>query len=268
MTPKSIERYARHLVLKEIGGAGQNKLLRAKVAIVGAGGLGGPVALYLAAAGVGHITVIDDDHIERSNLQRQIQFKESDLGASKAEVVTQYLLDQNPEITVRAMKQRLTQENANTLLAGQNLIIDGVDNFQTRFDINNASLSLNTPLISGAVGRWDGQVSAFSGQNPNLPDGPCYQCLVPRPASHLVPQSPQATDNCNTLGIVGALVGIVGTVMALEAIKILVGIGLQTSGQTLMGRLWIYQGLEAKSRTLTLPKDPNCPACSKNPNSA
>jgi len=244
VTPEYVERYARHLVLKEIGGPGQAKLTTSKVAIVGAGGLGGPVALYLAAAGIGHITIIDDDTVERSNLQRQIQFRESDIGLSKADITAQNLRAQNPDVTAIAIPERLTVQNAHALLAGHDLILDGVDNFQTRFDVNTASLALGIPLVSGALGRWNGQVSAHSGNQ----SGPCYQCLVP--------EIPPQAETCSEVGVVGALAGIVGSVMALETIKIL--IGLETN---LQGKLWIYDGLEAKGRTITLPKDPNCSAC-------
>ena len=246
MTPDFVERYARHLVLKEIGGPGQQALLSSKVVIIGAGGLGGPVALYLAAAGVGHITLIDDDTIERSNLQRQIQFQESDIGKGKAEVTANKIRAQNPDINAVAIKQRLTSENAEQILADHDLILDGVDNFQTRFDINNASLMLGIPLISGALGRWDGQVSAFSGTG----DGPCYRCLVP--------QIPPEAETCSEVGVVGALAGIIGSMMALETIKIIV-----KAETTLQNKLWVYQGLDARGRTLSLPKDPNCPACRK-----
>lgn len=246
MSPDSVERYARHLVLKEIGGTGQNALLSSKIVIVGAGGLGGPVALYLAAAGIGHITLIDDDIIERSNLQRQIQFSESDIGQSKAEVTASKIMDQNPDVSAIALTQRLTSKTAEPLLSGHDLILDGVDNFQTRFDINEASLSLKTPLISGALGRWDGQVSAFSGTG----NGPCYRCLVP--------EIPPQAETCSEVGVVGALAGIIGSVMALEAIKIVV-----KSDSSLQNKLWVYEGLDVKARMVTLPKDPKCPACKK-----
>lgn len=246
MNPKHVERYARHLVLKEIGGPGQQALLSSKVVIVGAGGLGGPVALYLAAAGVGQITLIDDDIIERSNLQRQIQFQDSDIGKGKAEVMVSRLVAQNPDVTAKAVKQRLTPENAERLLSGHDLILDGVDNFQTRFDINEASLRLGTPLVSGALGRWDGQVCAFLGKG----NGPCYRCLVP--------EIPPQAETCSEVGVVGALAGIIGSTMALETIKILV-----KAEPTLQNKLWIYEGLDTRHRTLTLPKDPECPACGK-----
>jgi len=244
MRPEQIDRYARHLVLKEIGGPGQAALLAAKVAIVGAGGLGGPVGLYLAAAGVGHITIIDDDVVEPSNLQRQIQFVNMDRGMPKARVMADTLIELNPDVTPRPIQQRLTRENATQLLEGHDLIIEGVDGFKTRFDINEACLNLKTPLISGALGRFKGQVGLF----PSDKAGPCYRCLVP--------DIPPNAETCAQVGVIGALAGVVGSVMAMETIKHLTG-----AGETLSGRLWLYDGLKASSRTIKLNKDPNCSTC-------
>jgi molybdopterin/thiamine biosynthesis adenylyltransferase len=244
MTPDSIQRYARHLVLKEIGGPGQQALLSAKVAIVGAGGLGGPVGLYLAAAGVGHITIIDDDVVESSNLQRQVQFVHTDIGMGKAVVMADTLEDLNPDVKAFAVPQRLTRANANALLAEHDIIIDGVDSFETRFDINEAALALKTPLVSGALGRFNAQVSAFKSDGA----GPCYRCLVP--------DIPPDAQTCEAVGVVGALAGIVGSVMALDVIKIITG-----AGEPLFGQLWLYEGLKCESRTISLPRDPACPAC-------
>lgn len=249
MNSDSIQRYARHLVLKEIGGPGQQALLSAKVAIVGAGGLGGPVGLYLAAAGVGQITIIDDDVVETSNLQRQVQFVHTDVGMGKALVMADTLEDLNPDIKAAAVNERLTARNAKTLLRGHDIIIDGVDSFETRYVINEACLALNIPLVSGALGRFNGQVSAFKNEAPhNLERGPCYRCLVP--------DIPPDAETCASVGVVGALAGIVGSVMALEVIKIITG-----AGEPLFGRLWLYDGLAADSRTITLPRDPECAAC-------
>lgn len=242
MMPDQIERYARHLVLKEIGGSGQNALLTARIAIVGAGGLGGPAALYLAAAGIGQITLIDDDSVSLSNLQRQIQFETKDVGQRKVDVLAQRLQTLNPDTAVRPRHVRLTEETAQPLLCDHDLILDGTDSFATRFMVNDAALALNTPLISGAVGRFNAQVGLFGRP------GPCYRCLVP----DLPPQE----ERCAEVGVVGALTGIVGSVMAMEAIK-----HITTAGDTLSGRLWIYDGLTAESRTVTLPRDPDCPVC-------
>jgi len=247
MTPHAIKRYARHLVLKEIGGPGQQALLAAKVAIIGAGGLGGPAGLYLAAAGVGHITLIDDDQVDVSNLQRQVQFANTDIGMPKAIVMGDTLKDLNPDITVKARQERLDASNAAALLSGFDVILDGTDSFETRFIINKAALDLKTVLVSGALGRFDGQVGVFG----SGPDMPCYQCLVPH--------EPPGAETCSEVGVVGALAGIVGSMMALETIKIITG-----AGETLAGRLWIFDGLTADSRTVRLPKDPQCPACGLN----
>lgn len=244
MKADSIERYARHLVLKEIGGPGQHALLSSKVAIVGAGGLGGPAGLYLAAAGVGQITIIDDDIVEASNLQRQVQFVHTDVGMGKAIVMADTLDDLNPDIKAIAVPERLTARNAKALLGGHDIIIDGVDSFDTRFDVNKACLALGIPLVSGALGRFNGQVSAFKSDK----SGPCYRCLVT--------DIPPDAETCAAVGVVGALAGIVGSVMALEVIKIITG-----AGEPLFGRLWLYDGLAADSRTITLPRDPSCAAC-------
>ncbi len=244
MTPDSIKRYARHLVLKEIGGPGQQALLEARVAIIGAGGLGGPVGLYLAAAGVGHITIIDDDIVDVSNLQRQVQFVTTDIGMEKAVVMTDTLADLNPDISTKNHVIRLTPDNAQSLLKGHDLIIDGVDDFATRFAINDAALALKTPLVSGALGRFNGQVSAHFSNG----DGPCYRCLVP--------EIPPNAETCSEVGVVGALAGIIGSVMAMEVIKL-----ITKAGNPLCGKLWLYDGLKAEARTITLPKDPQCTAC-------
>ena len=244
MTPDDLKRYARHLVLKEIGGPGQHALLTAKVAIIGAGGLGGPAGLYLAAAGVGQITLIDDDAVDASNLQRQVQFVHTDIGMGKAIVMADTLKDLNPDISVSPQSVRLTSENAVELLSNHDVILDGTDSFETRFVINDAALSLKTPLVSGALGRFDGQISVFSSKA----DEPCYRCLVPN--------IPPNAETCSDVGVVGALAGIVGSMMALETIKLITG-----AGEPLTGRLWIFDGLKAESRTVTLSKDPACPAC-------
>jgi len=245
VTPDYVKRYARHLVLKEIGGAGQQALLAAKVAIVGAGGLGGPAGLYLAAAGVGHITLIDDDAAELSNLQRQVQFAASDVGQEKAAVMANKLGRLNPEVQTDSHIERLTKDNAKELLSGHDIILDGVDDFATRFAINDAAIALGIPLVSGALGRFDGQVSAFRSDKKS----PCYRCFVPA--------IPPDAETCSEVGVVGALAGVIGSMMALEAIKIITG-----AGKPLFGKVWLFDGLKAEARTVTLPQDPNCPACS------
>ncbi len=245
MTPSFVERYARHLVLKEIGGPGQQALLAAKVAIIGAGGLGGPAGLYLAAAGIGHITIIDDDVVEASNLQRQVQFVTTDIGMEKAVVMADTLDDLNPDVKAKAHIGRLTTDNAQDLLRGHDIILDGVDDFASRFAINEAALTLGIPLVSGALGRFDGQVAAFHSDH----KGPCYRCLVP--------DIPPDAETCSQVGVVGALAGVIGSMMALETIKL-----ITCAGEPLYGKVWIFDGLRAEARTVTLPRDPQCKACS------
>lgn len=244
MKPDDVTRYARHLVLKEIGGPGQQALLGARIAIIGAGGLGGPAGLYLAAAGIGHITLIDDDVVDLSNLQRQIQFQTEDIGAAKTERMAQSLSRINPEVTLSSHAVRLTDKNAQDLLAGHDVILDGVDDFASRFAINQACLALGIPLVSGALGRFNGQVSCFKNDGHNA----CYRCLVP--------EIPPHAQTCSQVGIIGALAGIIGSVMALETVKIITG-----AGEPLFGKLWLYDGLTTQARKIKLPRDPACPAC-------
>jgi len=244
MKQSQVERYARHLVLKEIGGPGQQALLAAKICIVGAGGLGGPAGLYLAAAGVGEITLIDDDIVEASNLQRQVQFVHIDVGMEKSTVMADTLTELNPDIKVNAVKTRLTRENAEELIKDHNIVLDGTDSFETRFDINSACRTLNIPLVSGALGRFDGQVAAFENNN----SGPCYRCLVPN--------VPPNAETCSEVGVVGALAGVIGSMMALETIKL-----ITKAGDPLTGKVWVFDGLKAESRTINLPCDPKCPEC-------
>ncbi len=246
MEDEEIERYARHLVLREIGGPGQQRLRAASALIVGAGGLGGPAALYLAAAGVGTITLIDPDTVSLGNLQRQIQFTTADTGHPKAATAAKGLARLNPLVNVRAVQAGLTPENAAAVLAGSDIILDGCDNFETRFAINAACHGLGKPLVSGAVGRWTGQLGVFAS---GIHDGsPCYQCFVPA--------IPPDAETCERVGVVGALTGVIGSMMALEAIKWITG-----AGDPLTGRLLIYDGLAGTSRTLTLHRDPACPVC-------
>ena len=244
MKPESVTRYARHLVLKEIGGPGQQALLAARVVIIGAGGLGGPAGLYLAAAGVGHITLIDDDAVELSNLQRQIQFGVKDIGQPKAASMAQSLGAINPEVTLTAHPVRLTAKNARELLRGHDVILDGVDDFASRFVINDAALALKIPLVSGALGRFNGQVSAFRNDGQSA----CYRCLVP--------EIPPDAQTCSQVGVIGALAGLIGSAMALETVKLITG-----AGEDLYGKLWLYDGLKSEARTIKLPRDTQCPAC-------
>jgi molybdopterin/thiamine biosynthesis adenylyltransferase len=246
MNDDEIERYARHLVLKEIGGPGQQRLRAASVVIIGAGGLGGPAALYLAAAGLGTITLIDPDIISLDNLQRQIQFATTDIGQPKAQTAGAGLARLNPLINVRAVQAELTPENASSVIAGADIVLDGCDNFETRFAVNAACHNQAIPLISGAVGRWTGQLGVFaSGISEGLP---CYQCFVPA--------IPPDAETCERVGVVGALTGVIGSMMALETVK-----WITRAGEPLKGRLMIYDALAGTSRTLTLRRDPSCPVC-------
>lgn len=244
MSPDDLERYRRHILLKEIGGQGQQRLRAAKVALVGAGGLGAPAALYLAAAGVGDLRLIDPDAVALSNLQRQVLYATGDVGRAKVEAAAAALTALNPGVQIETRAQRLDADNARALLAGVDLVLDGCDDFPTRFAVNDATRALGTPLVSGAVGRWDGQVAVFN----RGPEAPCYRCFVP--------DTPPDAEPCALQGVVGALTGVVGAMMALEAIKLLTG-----AGRALDGRLWIFDGLTAETRTVRLAKDPGCSAC-------
>jgi molybdopterin/thiamine biosynthesis adenylyltransferase len=240
-TDVEIERYARHLVLREVGGPGQQKLKAASVLIVGAGGLGSPAALYLAAAGVGALFVADPDVVDLSNLQRQVLYAEGDVGRSKAEAAADRLAALNPHIFVAGYQGAFDSSTADELAKGVDLVLDGTDNFSVRYEVNAACVRHRKPLISGAIGRWTGQVGVFGGQ-------PCYRCLVP--------EIPPDAETCVAMGVVGALAGVVGSMMALEAIKLITG-----AGEPLLGRLMIYDALSAETRTVRVGADPDCPVC-------
>ncbi len=237
-----VERYARHLILSEVGGPGQQKLARARILIVGAGGVGGPAALYLAAAGVGTLGIVDADTVSLSNLQRQIQFATADIGRPKVEAAAERLSGINPNIAVRTHAEMLTADTAARLIADYDLVLDGTDDFPTRFAVNAACVAAGVSLVSGALGRWDGQVAVFEGR-------PCYQCLVP--------ETPPDAETCARVGVVGALAGVIGAMAALEAIKRITG-----AGEPLTGRLMLYDGLNATARTVRIAADPHCPVCS------
>jgi molybdopterin/thiamine biosynthesis adenylyltransferase len=243
LTADERERYARHILLKEIGGPGQQRLKAATVAIVGAGGLGAPAALYLAAAGTGRLRLIDDDTVSVSNLQRQVIFRGIDVGASKVERAREVVSELNQHVTVEIESQRLSEANAAYLLRGADVVLDGTDDFATRYAVNAACRELGVPLVSGAVGRWSGQVSVFARGSP------CYRCLVP--------EAPPDAETCERTGIVGALTGVIGSAMALEAIKL-----IAEAGEPLLGRLFLFDGLTGEARTVKLPRDPACPVCS------
>ena len=236
-----IERYARHLVLAEIGGPGQQRLKAARVGLIGMGGVGAPAALYLAAAGVGTLRLIDDDAVALSNLQRQIVFDTADVGHAKVDAGAQALTALNPHIAIEAAAERLDAASAPRLIEGCDLVIDGTDDFATRFAVNAACVAAGIPLVSGALGRWSGQIGVFAGR-------PCYRCLVS--------ETPPDAETCARVGVVGALAGVVGAMTALEAIKLITG-----AGQALTGRLLLYDGLAGTARTVRVAADPSCPVC-------
>ena len=239
--PDEVERYARHLVLREIGGPGQQRLKAARVLVVGAGGLGCPAALYLAAAGVGTLRLIDDDTVGLSNLQRQISFATPDVGRAKVEAGARGLTALNPHVHVEPAAERLTADNAARLIENCDAVIDGTDDFAARFAVNAACVAARVPLVSGALGRWNGQVGVFTGR-------PCYRCLTP--------EAPPDAETCARVGVIGALAGVVGSMTALEAIKL-----ITRAGEPLTGRLLIYDGLTGAARTVTVAADPTCPTC-------
>ena len=238
---EEVERYARHLVLREIGGPGQQRLKAARVLIVGAGGLGAPAALYLVAAGVGELAIVDPDTVALSNLQRQVLFGSADQGRVKVEAAAERLAALNANVRVTPIAQRLTGANARDLIRGFDLALDGTDDFATRFAVNAACVAEGVTLVSGAIGRWDGQVGVFAGR-------PCYQCLVP--------DIPPDAETCAAVGVVGALAGVIGSMMALEAVKLIAG-----AGEPLTGRLLIYDALIGESRVARVVAEPLCPVC-------
>ena len=246
MTDTELDRYARHIVLREVGGAGQQKLKKARVLVIGAGGLGAPVLQYLAAAGVGTIGVIDDDTVSLSNLQRQVLFDEDQLDTPKVFAAEAKLAALNPHIEIRPYNRRLSEENAQDLFGDYDLVLDGTDNFKTRALVNAACVATKTPLISGAISQWEGQVSLFDPANGT----PCYACIFPdEPADGLAP-------SCAEAGVMGALPGIIGSIMAAEAIKHITG-----AGQTLAGEMLIFDALYGESRKMTLQRDVGCEVC-------
>ncbi len=241
-----LTRYARHIVLREIGGTGQKALKDAAVLVVGAGGLGSPALKYLAAAGVGTIGIIDDDTVDQTNLQRQVIHTSDNVGMPKVQSAAQALTALNPHITVKPYQRRLTPEIATDLFADYDLVLDGTDNFDTRYLVNAACVAAKKPLISAALTQWEGQISLFA---PHL-QTPCYQCIFPeRPDPALVP-------SCAEGGVLGPLPGVLGAMMAVEAIKTITG-----AGEGLRGRMLIYDALYAETRIITIKQRPDCPIC-------
>lgn len=246
LSDTELDRYARQIILPQFGGAGQAKLKAAHVAVIGAGGIGCPAITYLAAAGVGRLTIIDHDIIELSNLQRQPLFTDGDIGAHKSEVAAASARRINPHIETLAVVEKLDRGNADALLAGASLILDGCDNFDTRLAVNRAAVALHTPLLSAAIGAFEGQVALYEGWRES---GPCYQCLVGADPD-------REGINCAETGVMGALAGMVGTMAALEAVRALTG-----WGSSLTGRLAILDMLERRWREVGVAKDPGCPTC-------
>ncbi len=244
--PGELPRYARHIILREIGGAGQRKLKQARVLVIGAGGLGSPALMYLAAAGVGTIGVIDDDEVETSNLQRQIIHAEDRTGMPKVFSAEKAMLALNPHVAVRPYKRRLTAEIAADLFADYDLVLDGSDNFDTRYLANEVCVKLGLPLIGGAITQWEGQLSVWHPGG----GGPCYACVFPvRPAPGMVP-------TCAEAGVAAPLPGIIGAMMAMEAVKLLTG-----AGEVLRGRLMIHDALYAETRVIAVERRAGCEVC-------
>jgi len=243
-TEEQIHRYARHILLPEVGGEGQAKLLAAKVLVIGAGGLGSPLILYLAAAGVGTIGVVDDDEVELSNLQRQVLHRTDRVGMAKVESAAQTVAALNPDVTLVPHPLRLTAENARDLVGRYDLVADGSDNFTTRFLVNDAAQAEGKILVSAAVLRFEGQISTFK------PGGPCYRCL------HGDDISDADAPNCGQAGVFGAMAGLMGSLQAMEVLKEILGIG-----DSLSGSLLLVDGLSTAFRKVRLPRDPACPCC-------
>ncbi len=244
-----IRRYSRHLIMPEVGMEGQLALKQASVLMVGAGGLGSPLALYLAAAGVGHLGIVDFDVVDESNLQRQIIHGTSTLGLPKLESAKQRIHDLNPFVEVTGYHTGLSSDNALDILRDYDVVIDGTDNFPTRYLVNDASVMLGKPNVYGSIFRFEGQASVFG-----VKEGPCYRCLYPEPPP------PGLVPSCAEGGVLGVLPGIIGTIQATEAIKLIMGIG-----STLVGRLMLFDALDMRFRELKLRKNPDCPVCGDNP---
>jgi adenylyltransferase/sulfurtransferase len=249
LTPSELRRYGRHLLLPELGLAGQQRLKASSVMVVGAGGLGSPAAIYLATAGVGRIGLVDFDTVDMTNLHRQILHGTADVGRSKLDSARDHLTDLNPEVTLETHEARLTSENALDLLGRYDVVLDGTDNFATRYLVNDACALLARPNVHGSVFRFEGQVSVFDART-----GPCYRCLYPDPPP------PGLVPSCAEGGVLGVLPGVIGVLQAIEALKLLLGIG-----DPLIGRLLVFDALGMDFRELRLRKDPACPLCGEHP---
>jgi len=251
LSDEELDRYARHLVLREVGGPGQAKIRAASVLVIGAGGLGSPVALYLAAAGIGRLGLVDDDTVSLSNLQRQILFRTADVGRPKVEAGKDALAALNSHVTVDAHPVRLTAANALELIGDYDIVADGSDNFATRFLVNDACYFARKTLVSAAVTEFEGQLATYKG---HLPGSPCYRCLFPEPPP------PNTVRSCSETGVLGAAAGVMGALQALEVLKEAAGLG-----NGMAGRVLTFKALSAEFRTARLPKDPGCPLCGSAP---
>lgn len=247
---EELQRYSRHLIMPEVTAEGQSRLKAARVLCIGAGGLGSPAALYLAAAGVGTIGIVDFDEVDLSNLQRQILHGTKDIGRGKLESARDRLHDINPQIEIELHKCRFSSENASQLVASYDVVVDGSDNFPTRYLSNDVCVFAGKPNVYGSVFRFEGQTTVFA---PHL-GGPCYRCLFPEPPP------PESVPNCAQAGVLGVLPGIIGTLQAIETVKLILGIG-----EVLVGRLLHFDALRVKFRELNLRRDPQCPVCGENP---
>jgi sulfur-carrier protein adenylyltransferase/sulfurtransferase len=247
LSEKDRERYARHLSIDEVGEAGQVKLLQSKVLCIGAGGLGSPAAYYLAAAGVGTVGIVDFDVVDRTNLQRQILHTDGRVGKPKTESARETLLALNPDIQVKTYNERLTSGNVDSIFKDYDIVLDGCDNFPTRYLVNDACVKHRKPNVHGSIYRFEGQVTVFWPGR-----GPCYRCLYPEPPP------PELAPSCADAGVLGVLPGVVGVLEAIEAVKIVLG-----KGELLVGRLLLYDALETRFRELKLRRDPNCPYCAE-----
>ncbi len=248
LSKDEILRYSRHLIMPEVGMDGQLKLKQSRVLLIGAGGLGAPLGLYLAAAGVGHLGIVDFDVVDFTNLQRQVTFSTSDVGRPKLDAAKDRLAAMNPAIDIQTYETRLSSANALELFRGYDIVVDGTDNFPTRYLVNDACLLLGKRNVYGSIFRFEGQVSIFG-----APDGPCYRCLYPEPPP------PGLVPSCAEGGVLGVLPGIVGAIQAIEAIKLILGVG-----DALIGRLLLFDALSMKFRELKLKKNPACPLCGPN----
>lgn len=249
LTDQQLDRYARHIVLKEIGGEGQQKLLRAEVVIIGAGGIGSPAIQYLAAAGVGLLTIVDDDRVELANLQRQVLFGTKDIGAPKSRRAKRKVEALNPDVAVDFSARRIGPDNALRFIEGADAVLDGSDNFETRLAVSDACTQAKVPLVSAAIGQFQAQIGTFRGWEAGKP---CYRCFVGDAFDA------EDCDTCSELGVLGAMAGLAGTFAALETVRAITGFGEDPAG-----KLHIFDGLKPAMRTIRVVKDPACSACGR-----